>query len=132
MMRIAVTTALLAAALATTGSTAQTGGKHPAKGPEIELGGLTPGKSISCIEPSNVSYIRGFENTIVYVAGRNKAWRNDTRGTCAGLKHDDIIVTRSLNGHYCAGDIVETRSRNGGMFTGACSLGEFVPYTKTQ
>jgi hypothetical protein len=132
MIRAAITAVVLSAALAAGGSTAQTASelRDQAKLAKT-LEGLTPGKETSCINRHMVSHIRTFEDTIVYVQGRNKKWRNDTVGGCSGLKHDDIIVTRSpMSSQYCSGDIIETRSRSGGFVTGACSLGKFVPYTK--
>lgn len=132
MIRAAITAVALAAALAAGGSTAQTTAEARDQARLAKtLEGLTAGEAKSCIDRHMVSYIRTFEDTIVYVQGRNKKWRNDTVGGCSGLKHDDIIVSRNMIGsQYCAGDIIETRSRSGGFVTGACSLGKFVPYTK--
>ncbi len=132
MIRAVIITTVAVAALAATGSTAQTAGEtRQAMRLAKSLDGLTPGKPMHCINRNQVSYIQTYPDTIVYVAGRNKKWRNDTVGGCQGLKHDDILVSRNLIGsQYCSGDLIETRSRSGGMVTGACSLGEFVPYTK--
>ena len=131
MIRAAIATVALAAALTAGGSTAQTTAaeRQEAKFAKA-LEGLTRGEPTSCISRDRVSYIKTFPDKIVYVLGRNKKWVNETNGGCNGLKHDDIVVTKSFNGQLCRGDIVETRSRSGGMMTGACSLGEFVPYTR--
>jgi hypothetical protein len=131
MIRVAIATVALAAALTAGGSTAQTTAeaRHEAKFAKA-IEGLTAGKPTSCIDRMRVSYIKTFPDKIVYVLGRNKKWVNETNGGCNGLKHDDIVVTKSFNGQLCRGDIVETRSRSGGMMTGACSLGQFVPYTR--
>lgn len=95
------------------------------------LDGLTPGKPVSCLPRDRVTTVKGYNGTILYVQGKNKLWRNDTNGGCEGLgKHDDIMVSRSTMGAYCRGDIIETHSRSGGHFTGACSLGDFTPYSK--
>jgi hypothetical protein len=130
MFRVAVTAALLAA----TASTAQSGREKAAARQEAKLAkslaGLTPGTAERCIDPRRVTYTENYPDTILYVAGRGKLWRTDTVGTCAGLKHDDIVVARRTSGHICEGDIIETRARTGGFFTGSCSLGKLVPYTK--
>ena len=134
MIRVAITAVVLTAALVSGGSTAQTQQSASEARAEARLekalAGLTPGKPQHCIDRDRVTSVKTFPDVIVYVQGRNKVWRNDTNGGCSGLKRDDIIVSRSPLGQYCSGDIIETRSRSGGFSTGACSLGDFVPYTK--
>jgi hypothetical protein len=96
------------------------------------LDGLTPGKPVTCLPMDRVTEVKGYEGTILYVQGKNKLWRNETSGGCEGLgRRDDILVSRTTSRQYCRGDIIQTRARTGGHFTGACSLGDFVPYTKT-
>lgn len=131
MIRHMLIAAGLIAALASPGSTSQ----HRQRLTDQDrldkaLVGLTPGKPVHCVSHYRVNETRTFDNTILYVEGRNKLWRNDPSGGCMGLKNDDILVTRTTGGSFCRGDIVETRSRVGGMTTGVCSLGDFVPYTK--
>jgi hypothetical protein len=134
MFRVAVTAALLAATLGATASTAQSGREKAAARQEAQLArslaGLTPGTPEHCIDPRRVTYTENYPDTILYVAGRGELWRTDTVGTCAGLKNDDIVVARRISGHICEGDIIETRARAGGFYTGSCSLGKLVPYTK--
>jgi hypothetical protein len=129
MIRLALPLLLLA--------TAATGAATEQKRPQTDeariakaLNGLTPGKPQRCLRSDRVSDTRGFEGEILFVEGRNKVWRNKTRGSCNGLARDDIPVFRTFGREYCSSDLVQTRSRTGGMMTGSCSLGEFVPYTK--
>lgn len=129
MIRLALPLLLLA--------TAASGGATEQRRPQSDeakiakaLKGLTPGKPQRCVRSDRVNETRGFEGEILFVEGRNKVWRNKTRGSCSGLKHDDIPVFKTFGRQYCSGDLVHTRSRTGGMMTGSCSLGEFVPYTK--
>jgi len=131
MIRHAVIALGLAAALAAPASSEQN--RHRQTDQERlnkALAGLVPGKPVHCLPHYRTTETRTFENTILYVAGRNKLWRNDPSGGCMGLKHDDILVTRSTTSEYCSGDIVETHSRTGGFITGSCALGDFVPYTR--
>lgn len=134
MFRVALTAAVLIATLGATASTAQTGREKAAARTQAKLdrslAGLTPGTAERCIDPRRVTYTESYPNTILYVAGRGKLWRADTVGTCAGLSNDDIIVSRRISSHICEGDIIETRARTGGFYTGSCSLGKLVPYTK--
>lgn len=129
MIRFAVPLLLLA--------TAATGFASEQKRPLSEeaklakaLAGLTPGKPQRCVRSDRITEMRGFEGEILYVAGRNKVWRNKTSGSCDGLRRGDIAVTKMIGPEYCSGDIVQTRTQTGGFITGSCSLGEFVPYTK--
>lgn len=129
MIRFAVPAALLLA-LAAPSATSQTA--EGSGDPELaaELAGLTPGKPETCISRRAVQSIRTFDNALVYVRARGRVWRNTTEGSCGRKGNDDILVFRSPSSQYCRGDIVELRSRSGGFFSGTCSLGSFVPYSK--
>jgi hypothetical protein len=131
MIRHAVIALGLTAALAAPGSSQQN--RHrPTDQERLDktLAGLVPGKPVHCLSHYQATETQTYENTILYVQGRNKVWRNDPSGGCMGLRHDDILVTRTTSSQFCRGDIVETRSRTGGFTTGSCSLGDFVPYTR--
>lgn len=96
------------------------------------LEGLTPGTPQNCIDSNRVGETRGFRDTILYVGGKNKVWRNDTLGSCAGLANGDLLIVKSVSGRICAGDQASTRARIGGMLTSSCALGKFVPYTRAK
>jgi hypothetical protein len=94
------------------------------------LSGMTAGTPVDCLTRDQTLNATYYPRTILYGQGRNKRWRNDTVGTCSGLARGDLVVIRTLNGQQCAGDIVETHARIGGMITGSCALGKFVPYVR--
>lgn len=129
MIRIAVPLLLLATAATGVAAVQQAPQTDQAKIARA-LNGLQPGTPMRCVRSDQVNEVRGFEGEILYVAGRDKIWRNKTVGSCSGLARGDIIVTKTFGREYCSGDIVQTRAPVGGMITGSCSLGEFVPYTK--
>jgi len=129
MIRVAVPILLLLASCTTTAATEQANARERAR-LERALAGLTPGTPVSCLRRDQYSEIRTFEGTILYVAGRNRLWRNDVVGNCAGLRRGDIVVTRSFGSQACNGDIVQTRSPTGGFLSGSCSLGKFTPFTR--
>jgi hypothetical protein len=105
----------------------------PEKTLEERLDGLTAGKPVSCVSMRDVQQVKGYGNTLLYIQGRNRVWRNETNGGCEGIsRRDDLMVTRTVSAQYCRGDMIETHDRSGGHFTGACSLGDFTPYTKTK
>lgn len=128
MIRVAVPLLLLAGCT-TTADTGQADARNRAR-LERALAGLTPGEPVSCIRRDQFNEIRTFDGTILYVAGRNRLWRNDVVGGCPGLRRDDIVVTRSFGSQICDRDIIQTRARTGGFMSGSCSLGKFTPYTR--
>lgn len=135
MIRYAMPALVIAAAFTMTAAAPyQSSEERQAAALDKRLEGLTPGKSTSCVPMTQVTEVKGYNGTILYIQGKNRVWRNDTNGGCEGLgRSDDVLVTRTTMGSYCRGDIVETHSRGGGGFmTGACSLGEFTPYTKAK
>lgn len=93
------------------------------------LTGYQPGKPQSCINPFGNSNVSIYGETLLYRDG-GRYWLNKPTGGCFGLKRDDIIVTKSYGGQLCRGDIVRTVDRSSGFPSGACSFGDFVPYTK--
>lgn len=125
---------LAAAALATMGAAPQSGSEkaaaRDAAALEKALRGLTPQAPVHCINPADVTEMETHRDTILYIQGRGKLWRVNTVGTCDGLKRGDIVVSRRNTSHICEGDIIQTRSRTGGNFTGSCSLGPLVPYSR--
>lgn len=126
MIRLAVPALLLLGACTTTEQT----GARDRERLERALAGLNPGEPVRCLRHDQFNQIRTFQGTILYVAGRNRLWRNDVVGTCAGLRRGDIVVTRSFGSQVCDGDIIQTRSPTGGFLSGSCSLGKFTPYTR--
>ncbi|MCX8478076.1 MAG: DUF6491 family protein [Sphingomonas sp.] len=128
MIRVAVPALLLLAGCTTT-ATEQSDARDRAR-LEKALAGLTPGEPVRCLRRDQFNQIRTFEGTILYVAGRNRLWRNDVVGSCAGLRRGDIVVTRSFGSQVCDRDIIQTRSPTGGFLSGSCSLGRFTPYTR--
>jgi hypothetical protein len=129
MIRLAVPACLLLAACTTIADTGQSDARDRAR-LDKALAGLTPGAPTKCLRRDQANEIRTFEGTILYVAGRNRLWRNDVVGDCAGLRRGDIVVSKSFGSQNCDGDVIETRSPTGGALTGSCSLGAFTPYTR--
>ena len=94
------------------------------------LAGLMPGAPQRCLRRDEVNQIQTFKDTILYVQGRGRIYRNNVSGGCAGLRYGDIVISRSYGGSdYCAGDIIQTRPAMGPI-SGSCTLGEFIPYRR--
>ncbi|MDQ0251540.1 hypothetical protein J2W22_003628 [Sphingomonas kyeonggiensis] len=131
MVRFAIPAALILV-LACTANAAPQRGANRGDDAKIakRLASLTPGKPQNCLPRDRFAETQGYARTILFVGGRNKVWRSDLVGTCPGLSRGDLPVITSTSGRMCRGDRVQTRARIGGMLTGACALGPFVPYSK--
>lgn len=100
-----------------------------------QLAGLTPGQPESCLSPGvsrSGLQTRGYGPTILYIAGRDLIYRNDTTGGCENIARGDILVTRELQGRPCTGDIATTVDQTSRSVTGSCALREFVPYRRAK
>jgi hypothetical protein len=95
-----------------------------------KLAGMTPGQAQDCLPRDRFHDTQGYSETILFVGGPKKVWRSDLTGACPGLSRGDLPIITSTSGRMCRGDRVQTRARVGGMMTGSCVLGSFVPYSK--
>ena len=132
MVRFAIPVALtLVLACAANAALPQRGGDRSDEARIAKrLAGMTPGAPQNCLVRERFSEMEGHSGTILFVGGAKKIWRSDLRGACPGLSRGDLPVITSISGRMCSGDRVQTRERIGGMLTGSCVLGNFVPYSK--
>jgi hypothetical protein len=104
---------------------------NEAKRLEDELAGFTPGKPKSCLSIRDIGGPESFgENTLIFRVGRNLLYRNETRGSCGRVGHGDALITQVWGSQLCKGDIARSADLTAGFQSGACSLGDFVPYRK--
>lgn len=95
-----------------------------------ELAGLTPGQPQSCIEQSRVRSSRGFGDAIVYDGIGRERYVTRTSGGCEAYSRDQgFIVTRTPSTSLCRGDIATVIDRATKQQIGACSFGDFTPYS---
>lgn len=93
------------------------------------LAGKVAGEKVSCInrEPqTNLTVISN--NVLLYKVNRKLVYKSELIGSCNGLTRGDIIITRSFGSQMCRGDMTTTADRMSGMMSGACALGDFIPY----
>lgn len=95
-----------------------------------ELAGLIPSKSGSCMPRYPTTQVKAYGPTIVYTVSRNLKFRSDTAGGCERVGRGDILITRSPMGQLCQGDIATTVDNASRTFTGSCSFGPFIRYSK--
>lgn len=95
-----------------------------------ELAGLTPGTSSSCMPSYRPTQVKAYGPSIVYVVSPSLKFRSDTAGGCERVGRGDVLITRSITGQLCQGDIATTIDSTSRTFTGSCSFGPFVRYSK--
>ncbi len=99
---------------------------------EKQLADKVPGKPVHCItNTQNFSTIRVSDDILLYRSSGRLVYRNDLKGSCAGLARDsDIMVVRQFGSQTCEGDFFHLVDRSSGMRGPTCVFGEFVPYRK--
>ncbi len=96
---------------------------------EKALEGKVAGEKINCISRQPQTNLTAISNNVVlYRVSRKLVYKNELIGSCNGLTRDDIIVTQSWGSQMCRGDLTRTVDRMSGMLSGACALGDFIPY----
>jgi hypothetical protein len=93
------------------------------------LAGKVPGEKMSCInrEPqTNLTVISN--NVLLYRVSRKLVYKNELIGSCNGLTYGDTMIVRSFGSQLCRGDFTTTANLQTGMTSGACALGDFIPY----
>lgn len=95
-----------------------------------ELAGLTPSNSTTCLPPFPTTQVKAFGPTLVYVVSNGVKYRSDTAGGCERIGRGDILITRTPTGQLCQGDIATTVDSASRTFSGSCSFGPFVRYSK--
>ena len=96
-----------------------------------ELAGLTPSNSTTCLPPFPTTQVKAFGPTLVYVVSSGVKYRSDTAGGCERVGRGDILITRTPTGQLCQGDIATTVDSASRTFSGSCSFGPFVRYSKS-
>jgi hypothetical protein len=93
------------------------------------LAGKVAGAPKSCInrEPqTNLTVISN--NVLLYRVSKKLIYKNELIGSCNGLTYGDTMIVRSFGSQMCRGDFTTTANLQSGIQTGACALGDFVPY----
>jgi hypothetical protein len=95
-----------------------------------DLAGLTPHKGSTCMPRYPTTQVKAYGPTIVYTVSRGLKFRSDTAGGCERVGRGDILITRSPQSQLCQGDIATTIDSASRTFSGSCSFGPFIRYTK--
>ena len=96
------------------------------------LSGKVAGKAEKCLPTyrSNDMTIID-DNTILFRDGRT-VYVNHPLGGCNNLSQSGrALVTKNFGPQLCRGDLATVIDNTSGMSVGACSLGDFIPYTRS-
>lgn len=96
---------------------------------EKRLAGLVPGQPQGCITPSRSEGGDHFGNTVLIKDRTGTLYRTSLRGGCT-VGFTDVLVSQRPTERLCTGDIIQIQDRQMGIFRGACTYNEFVPYRK--
>ncbi len=98
------------------------------------LAGLTPGAPQGCLSgiDRRNARVETIGGTLLFRVSRGRVFRNDMNGNCTTNAIDPIFVTQTPTTALCRGDIAQLIDRVARFPVGACSYGEFVPYTRAR
>jgi hypothetical protein len=97
---------------------------------DTELRGRTAGTPVACVSSRDVRGNRGMGSAIVFEAQGGRVWVNNPPGGCPELREHLALRRHSPSTQLCRGDFVAVFDPRTGMEHGACTLGEFVPYSR--
>jgi len=94
------------------------------------LAGKVAGAPVKCLPSYRTNDMTIIDDdTILFREGRNLVYRNDPPGGCSPMGNAGYtLVTRTITGQMCRGDIVRVVDLTSKITAGSCSLGEFIPY----
>jgi len=95
------------------------------------LQGRTPGPPMACVSQRGLRNTRAIAGAILFEGPGDVIYVNHGPGGCQALAFGRAIRTRNPTGQLCSGDIVTAFEPVSGVEYGGCSLGEFVPYRRT-
>lgn len=105
-------------------------GVREARDLEKALAGKVAGEPVACIASYNGSNLRALgDNILVYRVNKDLVYRNNLLGACRGLAiGDTLVLNRTISSQYCRGDMAHVVNLQTGSMSGACALGDFIPY----
>lgn len=101
-------------------------------GLQSRLASLTAGKvagpALTCLRREETRDLQVIDDTTIAFRNGRTLYINKLASACAGLDGSYALLTRSLDGELCRGDIADFADLTTRTIVGSCSLGEFIPY----
>jgi hypothetical protein len=97
------------------------------------LAGRTAGRPQSCVMLTQLRGNKTYGEGVIVFEGQTDRtiYVNRPPAGCPELGWDRALRTRTTTGQLCSNDIVTVFDPTSGMQYGSCSLGDFVPYTRS-
>ena len=100
---------------------------------DAALAGRTAERPLACVAQRELRGNRSLgEDVILFEGASHTVYVNRPSGGCARLDVGRALVTRTTSSQLCRGDIATVLDPVNGTEWGACILGDFVPYRRTQ
>jgi hypothetical protein len=93
--------------------------------------GRTAGQPVACVTQFGLRNTRTVAGALLFEGPGDVVHVNRGAGGCRALAFGRAIRTSNPSGRLCSGDIVTAFEPVSGVEYGGCSLGEFVPYRRT-
>lgn len=95
-----------------------------------ELAGRSAGEARACVNTARRDGLRVIdEQTLLYREGQT-LWVNRLPSSCPSLHPASTLIVEIRGGRYCNGDLVRALEPGSSILGPACSLGDFMPYTR--
>jgi hypothetical protein len=99
---------------------------------EEALAGRTAGEPRNCVRQQDVRNTRSLGgNTILFDGPGGVIYVNKATGSCPRIQPWHAISHRTINSSICSGELIRVFDPQTGVEYGGCSLGEFVPWRRT-
>jgi hypothetical protein len=97
------------------------------------LAGRMAGAPVSCIDQKTIDSSKIVDNAIIYRMKFGPWYVNKPdKGRCTLLRPERQLISRTTGTQLCRLDSVTIADLTAGIQYGACTLGDFVPYTKAK
>ena len=96
------------------------------------LRGRVAGEPVNCVDQRTLRGNRSAgEGAIIFDGPGGLIYVNRPPAGCPDLSFDRALVTRTISGRLCRGDIVTVVDPLNGTQYGGWGLGDFIPYRRT-
>ena len=108
----------------------------PDPSPEVQaslaraLEGRVAQEPVPCVNLRDLGGNRTVGDAIVFGGNGRRIWVYRPAGGCPSLEFGRTLVTRTVSGQLCRGDIVTVVDPVTGTQYGGCGLGDFTPYDR--
>ena len=90
------------------------------------------GPPVRCVDLRRLDGNRAVGRDAILFTQGSRVYLNRPAGNCSALRYGTTLVTQTMGGELCRGDIARVIDPVTRTYRGSCSLGEFVPYERSR